>query len=838
MSLPPNTRLGHYEIRFSLGKGGMGEVYLAQDITLKRLVALKLLLSSYTEDRGRLRRFEREARAASSLNHPNILTIYEISEADGYRFIASEYIEGVTLRQHIKARPMGLTKILDTTIQVASALAAAERAGIVHRDIKPENIMLRDDGYVKVLDFGLAKLMAAEAHRPRDKGNPEASTVALTETSPGIVLGTVHYMSPEQARGYDLDIRSDIWSLGVVLYEMLAGRMPFDGESKNDVFAAILTTEPPSLRALSPNSPQKLNDIVGRMLSKVQTDRYQTVKALLKDLEELKQELAFSKRLGQSDAQEQPEAATDGRGTDNIDIPAPNAARSTNDKPIDPTANRSEYIVSQIKRHKLGITLAMVCLFVPIAALTYSNFVSLSSPKITSIAVLPFVNGSGDQSLDYMSDGLSESLIDQLSQLPQLRVINRSSSFKFKSPDTDPQEVARSLGVDAVVMGRLIQQGDLLQLRVELVDGRDKTQMWGRQYTTKASDLQALQADISRRISDKLRPKFGSEEPQRVSTGKQDDDEAYDLYLKGRYSWNKFSEEELRKSIDYYNRALEKNPKYALAYAGLANSYLILGANNLSPQESYPKAKESATKALELDDTLADAHYAMAATNYYYDWNLSRAENEIRRTLELNPNYANAYNLRGSVQLARGQTTEAVSQIKRGLELDPFSLLLNNKLSTAYYYARDYERSAEQIKKTMNLEPQAAFLHSDLAMNYAQMGKFEDALAESQKAIILQNDDPVALSTLGMIYGLWGKKTEADWILNTLNQLAKKRYVQPFFIASIYSALGDKDRTFLWLEKARTERAYIIFVSIDPLFDKVRSDARYTALIERMHVQQ
>jgi len=341
MSLPPNTRLGHYEIRFSLGKGGMGEVYLAQDITLKRLVALKLLLSSYTEDRGRLRRFEREARAASSLNHPNILTIYEISEADGYRFIASEYIEGVTLRQHIKARPMGLTKILDTTIQVASALAAAERAGIVHRDIKPENIMLRDDGYVKVLDFGLAKLMAAEAHRPRDKGNPEASTVALTETSPGIVLGTVHYMSPEQARGYDLDIRSDIWSLGVVLYEMLAGRMPFDGESKNDVFAAILTTEPPSLRALSPNSPQKLNDIVGRMLSKVQTDRYQTVKALLKDLEELKQELAFSKRLGQSDAQEQPEAATDGRGTDNIDIPAPNAARSTNDKPIDPTANRS-----------------------------------------------------------------------------------------------------------------------------------------------------------------------------------------------------------------------------------------------------------------------------------------------------------------------------------------------------------------------------------------------------------------------------------------------------------------------------------------------------------------
>src|SRR6185503_11364397 len=404
MSLPPNTRLGHYEIRFFLGKGGMGEVYLAHDATLKRLVALKLLLSSYTEDRGRLRRFEREARAASSLNHPNILTIYEISEAGGYRFIASEYVEGVTLREHMKSHPMALAKILDTTIQVASALAAADRAGIVHRDIKPENIMLRDDGYVKVLDFGLAKLAAAEPHRPWDKGNPEASTVALTETSPGIVMGTVHYMSPEQARGYDLDIRSDIWSLGVVLYEMLAGRMPFDGESKNDVFAAILTTEPPSLRALSPNSPQKLNDIVGRMLSKVQTERYQTVKALLKDLEELKQELAFSKRLGQSDPQEQGEAATDGRQTDSVDIPAPNVARSTNDKPIEPTSNRSEYIVSQIKRHKLGITLALVAFLLPMAALSYFNFVSLSSPKITSIAVLPFVNGSGDQSLDYLSD--------------------------------------------------------------------------------------------------------------------------------------------------------------------------------------------------------------------------------------------------------------------------------------------------------------------------------------------------------------------------------------------------------------------------------------------------
>jgi serine/threonine-protein kinase len=817
----------------------MGEVYLAQDTSLKRLVALKLLLPSFTEDRGRLRRFEREAHAASSLNHPNILTIHEISQADGHRFIASEYVEGLSLRQLIKARPMGLKEVLDTTIQVASALLAADRAGIVHRDIKPENIMLREDGYVKVLDFGLAKLVAEESKRPWDVDDPEASTFALTETCPGVVLGTVHYMSPEQARGRDVDIRSDIWSLGVVLYEMTVGRMPFNGESKNDVVAAILKTEPPPLAEVSANSPPKLNNIVGRMLSKEPTGRYQTVKELLTDLENVKQELEFAKMLGHPVDQERPEGETDVRGIGTIDFATPpTPARATNEKQIRRTITRSEYFVSEIKRHKLGITLVLAALLVPMAASTYFRFPFASSQKITSIAVLPFINGSGDQSLEYLSDGLSENLIDQLSQLPQLRVINRTSSFKFKSAEADPQEIARSLGVDALVMGRLVQQGDDLQLRVELVDGRDKTQMWGKQYTAKTSDLQTIQSDISRKISDKIRPTLTVEEQKRVISNKQDDEEAYQLYLKGRYSWNKFSEDELRKSIDYYNSALEKNPKYALAYAGLANSYLILGANNLSPQETYPKAKDSAKKALDLDDSLPEAHYAMAAANYYYDWNLHEAEKELHRTLELNPNYAMAYNLRCSLHLARGQTNEAISQIKRALDLDPFSLLFNNKLSTAYYYVRDFDRAVEQIKKTITLDPQAAFLYSDLAMNYAQMGKYEDALAASQKAIILQKDDPVALSTLGTIYGLWGKKAEADWILNAMNQLAKKRYIQPLFFASIYSAMGDKDHAFIWLEKARTERAYIIFVGIDPLFDKLRSDARYSTLIERMHVQQ
>ena len=837
MSLSPNTRLGHYEIRSLLGKGGMGEVYLAHDTNLKRLVALKLLPSEFTEDPSRLRRFEREAYSASSLNHPNILTIYEIGEADGHRFIASEYIDGKSLRERMKRRRMGLKEILDTTFQVASALSAANQAGIVHRDIKPENIMLRNDGYVKVLDFGLAKLAHAEAKQHGEAANPEASTFAMTETSPGIVLGTVAYMSPEQARGHDVDTRSDIWSLGVVLYEMIAGRMPFDGGSKNDVVAAILKTDPAPLAEVSAGLPPRLNDIVTRMLSKEQTGRYQTIKALLTDLENLNQQLEFATKLDRPMRGANSQAQTDDHGAGAFDSPPPRAA-STNEKASTRTITRSEYVVSEIKRHKLGITLVLAALFVPIVASTYFRNPTARSQTITSIAVLPFVNGSGDQSLDYVSDGLSENLIDRLSQLPQLKVINRSSSFKFKSGDTDPQEVARSLGVQALVMGRLAQRGDDLQVRVELVDGRDKTQMWGGQYTAKASDLQTLQADISSKISDQLRPKLNVDEQKRVTTNKQDDEEVYQLYLKGRYSWNKLTEDGLKKSIDYYNSAIEKNSKYALAYAGLANSYLLLGANNLAPQEAYPKAKESARKALELDDTLAEAHYAMAAANYYYDWNLPEAEKELNRTLELNPNYSLAYNLSCSLHLARGQTNEAISQIKRALDLDPFSLLFNNKLSTAYYYARDYQRAVDQIKKTIALEPEASFLYSDMGVNYAQLGKYEDALAACQKAIILQKDDPAALTTLGVIYGLSGKKTEADWVLNTMNQLAKKRYIQPFFFASIYSAMGDKDQAFIWLEKARTERAYIVFVGIDPLFDKLRSDARYTTLIERMNVQK
>jgi TolB-like protein/Tfp pilus assembly protein PilF len=452
------------------------------------------------------------------------------------------------------------------------------------------------------------------------------------------------------------------------------------------------------------------------------------------------------------------------------------------------------------------------------------------------VAVLPFVNGTGDQAVDYLADGVSENILDQLSQIPQLKVISRTSSFRYKGDDADPQQVANSLGVQALIMGRLVKRGDELEVRVELVDGRNKTQLWGGQYNAKAADLALMQTQIYKKLQEKLG--FSSSAAETVNTSAAADAEVYQLYLKGRYSWNKLSRAGLDQSIVHFNEAIQKDPNYALAYAGLANAYLVLGANDLQPRDAYSQAEAAAKKALELNDALAEAHYAMAATNFFYYWNFPATEKEISRSLELNPNYSIAYNLRSSLHLAKGQPNEAIVEVKRALDLDPFSLLLHNKLSTAYYYARDYTAAAEQIRKTMQMDPEAAFLHNDMCMVHAQMGRYDEAIAECQKAIILQKDDPAALTSLAVTYALRRQRSEAEWILRTVNEMQKTKYVSPFYFASIYAALGNKDETFVWLNKAKTERSFILFVGIDPLFDKIRSDARYAALMQDIRVSR
>jgi eukaryotic-like serine/threonine-protein kinase len=810
IALEAGQVVSHYRIVRRLGRGGMGEVYLAEDTgELQRQVALKFLPREFAADLMRMHRFRQEARAVSALNHPNILTVFEFGRGGAISFIATEYVEGETLRQHVQEQKPELRALLAIAVQVASALDAAHRAGIVHRDIKPENIMVRSDGYVKVLDFGLAKFGAdAALHSSID---PDAATEMLLMTSPGMMLGTVSYMSPEQTRGVGVDARSDIWSLGVVLYEMLAGLRPFAAPDVFRQIIAIQEQEPPTLASLHVAVPTRLEEIIRKCLVKDPTARYQTAKELLTDLKELE----YSSSRGDAVVMI-PRAADSGRTASHVSFGARLRGRVT--------------------QHKFAYAALAGVLVLLIAGAGVYKLMARGE-EIDSIAVLPFTNVGADADLEYLTDGLTENLINNLSQLPRLKVMARTSVFHYKGQDVDAEEVGRSLNVRAALVGRVVQRGSTLVLKLELVDTRDRRHLWGKEYNSSLADMPTLQTEITREITDELRLRLSGSEQARAARSYTDNAEAYQLYLKGRFNWNKLTEAEVKKSIDFYNAAIAKDPSYALAYAGLANSYITLGANYLPPHEMYPKAGFYARRALELDDTLAEAHYSMATTRYLYDWNWTEAEREARRTLELNPNHAAAYTLLGRLRLTKGQTDDAVVQLKRALDLDPFSLLANTYLAYAYYCAHQYAQAHEQFQKTLAIEPNAAFLYYDMCMNNALAGKYDEAFAACKQAeSTLGSDDPRALSILGLAYAAAGNQTEAARVVTALQQMARQQYVRPYDIAVIYAVLGQKDQTFALLDKAYAERSFMLLVKTDPAFDKVRADPRFQALLQRMNL--
>jgi serine/threonine protein kinase len=564
MTIESGSSLGHYEIRSQLGVGGMGEVYLAQDTNLGRRVALKLLPSEFTKDESRVRRFQQEARAASALNHPNILTIHEIGSENSTYFIATEYIEGRTLRDYMSGARMKTTEVLDVATQVASALAAAHAAGVVHRDIKPENIMLRLDGIVKVLDFGLAKLTERET--------PDMEAPTLVNTDAGVVMGTARYMSPEQVRGLFIDARTDVWSLGAVIYEMLTGRVPFTGETASDVIAGVLEREPQPLGLQGEEIPE-LKRIVSKALRKDREERYQTVKDLSLDLKSLKEELEFEAKLSRSaPPNAHKETFTPKSGRQTVSATTIDPALSTAEVEATRPTSSAEYIFREIKHHKKSAILAAAALVALMAVFSYFYFARGDSAAIDSIAVLPFINASADPNTEYLSDGITESLINSLSQLPKLRVVPRSTMFRYKGREVDPQIVGRELGVRAVLTGKLVQRGDTLSIQTELVDVAEESQLWGAQYNRKLADILAVQEEISREISEKLRIRLSGEERKQLTKRYTESTEAYQLYLRGRYYWNKRTAEDLKKGVYYFRQAIDMDPNYALAYAGLADS--------------------------------------------------------------------------------------------------------------------------------------------------------------------------------------------------------------------------------------------------------------------------
>jgi eukaryotic-like serine/threonine-protein kinase len=824
--------IGHYRIVSLLGEGGMGRVYLAEDTKLHRKVSLKFLPTAFTDNRERLRRFEQEARAASALNHPNILTIHEIGAADGHRFIATEFIEGQTLRERLRSH-VDTDEALEVAIQIASALVAAHRVKIVHRDIKPENIMIRnEDGLVKVLDFGLAKVTPPKHND--DVADSSLATALKANTGPGVVMGTVAYMSPEQARGDSVDERTDIWSLGVVLYEMVAGSSPFLASTSNEIISAILSKQPaPPLARYSRLVPERLEEIVAKVLTKNRDERYQTSKDFLIDLKRLKQSLE-TKALRERDT-------SPGRLNSSESVPI-NSSKVTRLTHAQATSS-AEYVFNQIN-HKRGVlvTLAVLLLIVS-SALIYAwrgrRAAGPAETAIGSIAVLPLVNVNTDPEMEYLSDGITDNVIERLSQLPNLRVMSHTAVFHYKGRQTDIPAIGRELGVEAVLTGRLSKRNDAFTINLELVNAKDNSHIWGEQYDRKLSDLLVVQREIPLDVSDKLRLRLSGESKERLARSYTANSDAYQLYLKGRHSWEKWSEQGARQAVQFFEEAITKDPNYALAYAGLADAYLFgTGVGPELPQkEAHRRAREAATKAISLDPQLAETHGALAQVLLYDDWDFVGAERELKRALELKPSYAEGHHQYSHLLLLLGRNNESLIESKKFLELDPVSESPIGHLGYHYLYSRQYDEAIRQFQRDIQLYPDSP-QYAKLGNAFFEKGMYSEAVDAFLIAFAKEGLGKDEINQLRQAFAQSGSKGFLRKLLEILKGYPPTGTIE-VNIAGLYARLGENDQAFEWLEKAYSRRADEILRLKEELdFDNIRSDPRYADLLRRIGLPQ
>jgi len=859
--------LGHYRILSLLGEGGMSEVYLALDTRLERKVALKLLPRQFTRDVDRLRRFIQEAKAASALNHPNIITIHEIGESESVHFVATEYIAGRTLRQLMTGAPLELSRTLDVTTQIANALAVAHADGIVHRDVKPENVMVRPDGYLKVLDFGIAKLVAGSGELGVGNGEVEGSKTrkllststtphsplptphSTFSTAPGIVLGTAQYMSPEQARGLDVDERADIFSLGVLLYEMIAGRRPFEGATRTEIILAVIEREPPPL---DDGVPAALREIIGRALRKDRAERYQSVNELITDLQKLKRGLPTSGHLPMAYQPKTWNEATLITSSAPLDTRTQAVGLRTVEEKVSTRSGiragfgrlarvlKQRALKQRALKQRAWILLSLLALGVA-GGLAYF-YSRPPQTAIDSLAVLPFVNTSPgantDSNAEYLADGLTDGLINSLAQLPHINVSARGLVYRFKKEQSDPLAIARRLGVRAVLTGRIAQRGDALSISAELMDARDGSHLWGAQYERRLSDLIVVQEEITERITMGLRLKLTDAQSKQLGKRYTENTEAYQLYLRGRYFFLQFTPEGIRKGLEHFQQAILLDPNYAPPYAGIGYAYAVASSQYEQPGEAMRKARQASLRALELDEALPEAHFAMALVKWWADWDWPAAEAEFKRAIELNPINGTMHAVYSDFLSTQERGAEALAHAQRAQELDPLSVYVSNTLGKVYYNTRQYDRALAAYRRTLEMYPDSTRAQRGVARALLQQGQFAEAI-DVFRRIVARESHPYYIAELGRAYAVDGRRGEALRILAQLKQMAQKRYVPPVYVAKVFAALGETDQALSCLNQAFQERSdQLTELRVEPAFDQLRADPRFVDLLRRVGLAQ